>query len=88
MFSIYDRVSEIYDTPVFMLNKVQAERWFFTLCQKAEGRFEYYKDDMELHYLGKFDLVKGSFESVVETMKTGKQIILRKEGDDENSNGS
>lgn len=55
-YSIYDTKAEVYDTPVFFLNEVTAKRWFYTLVQKGEGRFEFFTDEMELVQVCKFNV--------------------------------
>lgn len=90
MFAIYDKKAEIYDTPLFFLKEVQAHRWFYTLVQQAEGRFQHFKDDMELHKIAQFNVTTGKIKDTEpEKIMEGKQIILGKEtGNNENSNGA
>lgn len=74
-YAIYDKKAELYDTPLFFLKEEQAKRWFYTLVQKAEGRFEYFKDDMELHRICKFGVSNGKiFDAQVKVILEGLQI--------------
>ena len=77
MYALYDKKAEMYDTPVFFLKNVQAERWFYTLCKAGEGRFENFQDDMELHKICDFNIVTGKISGEkVELVLEGKQIKL------------
>lgn len=78
-YALYDTKAEIYDTPLFFLKEEQAKRWFYTLVQKKEGRFEYFKDDMELHRILKFNVTNGKvFEvkiiKILDGIQIGKEI--------------
>lgn len=79
MYALYDKKAEVYDTPVFMLNEVTAKRWFYTLVQKGEGRFEFFADEIELHKICKFNVITGKVfeikkEIVLEGLQIGKEI--------------
>lgn len=88
MYALYDSKAEVYDTPVFMLNEVTAKRWFYSLVQKREGRFEYFSEDMELHKITKFNVLNGKlYDDKVKVIMTGKQIGKEK-GKDENGNAT
>ena len=79
-YSLYDTKAEIYDTPVFFLKEAQAERWFQQLCHAGEGRFQLFKNDMELHRIAYFDLEKGNMKQDEPKLITqGKQIKVEKE---------
>ena len=90
MYALYDTKAEIYDTPLFFLKEVQAERWFYTLVQEKQGRFQHFKDDMELHKITKFNVNNGKiFDEKVQVILQGKQIKFDgKETENANSNGS
>lgn len=82
MYALYDKKAEIYDTPLFFLKDVQAQRWFYTLVQQQEGRFEHFKDDMELHKICKFNVNNGKlFDEKVTVVLEGRQIDLGKENE-------
>lgn len=59
--AIYDKKAEVYDTPLFFLKTVGAQRWFYSLVQQGEGRFEHFKNDLELHKIGEFNVTTGKF---------------------------
>lgn len=81
MYALYDKKAEMYDTPLFFLKEVQAERWFYTLVQKKEGRFENFKDDMELHRLCQFSVVNGKvIDAKPVRVLEGIQIKLNENG--------
>lgn len=74
-YALYDTKAEVYDTPVFFLNEVTAKRWFYTLCQKGEGRFEFFTDEMELHKILKFNVLNGKVsDNQIKKIIDGKQI--------------
>ena len=74
MYALYDKKAEMYDTPVFLLSDVHAKRWFYTMVQKKEGRFEYFADEIELHKITKFNVTTGKlFEEKVQIILEGKQ---------------
>lgn len=74
MYALYDRAAEVYDTPVFFLNEATAKRWFYTLNQKGEGRFEYFAKDMELHQIARFNVLTGKVGEMAKIILTGIQI--------------
>lgn len=85
MFALYDKKAEMYDTPLFFLKQIQAERWFYQLAQSREGRFLHFKNDMELHKITKFNVNNGKiFDDKVEVVLQGSQIKLDQKGDVEN----
>ena len=74
-YALYDKKALVYDTPMFFLNEVSAKRWFYTLCQKGEGRFDMFKDDMELHSICSFHVVSGTVKyDKPRIVLEGKQI--------------
>ena len=76
MYALYDTKAEIYDTPIFMLNEATAKRWFYTLCQKGEGRFEYFQNEIKLHRICKFNVITGKlYEIKIKSIMDGKQIM-------------
>lgn len=81
-YAIYDVKAEIYDTPVYFLKEEQAKRWFHQLCMKGEGRFEYFKNEMELHRIHKFNVINGKvFEAQVKKIMDGIQLGKEKENE-------
>lgn len=81
-YAIYDKKAEIYDTPLYFLKDVQAERWFFTLVQQKEGRFQHFKDDMELHKISKFNVNNGKVYDVkIEVILEGKNVTYQQKGE-------
>ena len=89
MFALYDKKAEIYDTPLFFLKQVQAERWFYTLVQQSEGRFNHFKDDMELHKITKFNVNNGKiYDEKIEVIIQGIQINREEIKKDEISNAT
>jgi hypothetical protein len=79
MYALYDKKAQLYDTPVFFLKKVQAERWFFSLCKAGEGRFENFQEDMELHKILEFNIINGNIsKNKIENVMQGTQIKLEK----------
>lgn len=94
MYALYDIKAEVYDTPLFFLNDVTAKRWFYTMVKKGEGRFEHFKDDMELHKIVEFNVTNGhlfnekgdriKYSEHVRIITNGKQI--GKENNNEISN--
>ena len=74
MFALYDTKANVYDTPVFLMNEVHAKRWFFTMIQRGEGKFEYFKDEIELHELATFDVLTGKITAKKTILQEGKQI--------------
>lgn len=87
MYALYDTKAEIYDTPMFMLNEVMAKRWFYSMVQKAEGRFEFYSHEMEIHELGKVNVLNGKvLADKPKVILQGKQIGKeKKENEDSNA---
>jgi hypothetical protein len=87
MFAMYDLKAERYDTPFFSLNNVHAERRFVTACQDPSTMIYRFKNDFQLHYLGVFDILDGTFKIDVEedliTLE-GKDIDNTQEAENKN----
>ena len=76
-YALYDKKAEMYDTPLYFLKDVQAERWFYSMAQEKQGRFQHFKDDLELHKICKFNVNNGKiYENKIEVIIQGKQIQL------------
>lgn len=58
IYSVYDRVTQIYNTPWFAHNHGDARRAFNNAYYKSP-----YADDMQLYYLGEFDEEGGVISS-------------------------
>lgn len=56
MYSIYDRVTGVFDFPVAFVNREDAIRRVAQACSKHP-----FPDDLELYMLGSFDSLVGEF---------------------------
>ena len=84
MYAVYDKVAEVYDTPIFFLTEVHAKRWFMDIVMKGEGRMENHSGDFELHKLIEFNVNNGKmynrngdkiiYESITKVILEGKNI--------------
>ena len=60
IYSVYDKVSEVYTQPLTFKSKGEAERWFRTKI-KNDTMFRDNKSDFELYKIGEFDTLGGFF---------------------------
>lgn len=59
IYTVYDRVTQVYGTPWYAHNHGDARRAFYNGYYKSP-----YADDMQLYYLGEFDEVDGVILSI------------------------
>lgn len=85
LFSVFDKISNIYDTPFFARDDVFAKRRFLMWCNEKESMLGQFHFDFELHRIGQFNTFDGKLEMCIEPIVIieGDQIINneRKEGE-------
>ena len=74
IYAIYDRKGMRYDTPNFMANDLHAKRFFHIIILEKKGAIFHFKDDFEMHKIGKMDVITGQIERDYKVVIEGKQI--------------
>lgn len=54
LYSIFDRLSGVYQSPFTAQNEACAQRYFNSVCEQA-----YTRNDLELYFMGSFDTSNG-----------------------------
>lgn len=69
LYSIKDTLSGQFSQIVPLQNKEIAKRWFRQACQESK-----IKNDLQLFYLGSYDIETGVIESKVEFIIGGSEV--------------
>lgn len=77
MYAFFDKESEMYDTPFFTLDELNAKRHFQLVTQKPGTMLNTFITSFELYYLGEFDKGKGimKLEERPALVMTGNQLV-------------
>lgn len=71
IYSVYDRLAELYGSLTAMTNDKVAVRTFRESCNQVDG-FKQHPKDMELHRIGWFDDESGTFSMDKEILEKGE----------------
>lgn len=69
-YAIYDRVAEMYGPLNEMPNDNVAKRSFLEACKMADG-YKQHPQDMEIHRIGSFEDITGTFTPDKEIIEKG-----------------
>lgn len=70
IYSTYDRVAELYSGLNTFTNDNVAKRTFLEACETVDG-YKQHPTDMEIHRIGYFDDITGTFEPDKEIIEKG-----------------
>ena len=74
LYAIWDKKSEIYDNPFFAISDVYAKRRYLLMMDQEQSPLLKWKDDFELHLVGKFNNFTGKTEDAQELTIQGSAI--------------
>lgn len=80
IFSVRDRATDSFGTPMFLMSRGQAVRSFTDEVNRAAADNQLYQhpDDFDLYYLGEYVTSDGSFRTVApEMILIGKSAAIR-----------
>jgi len=79
VFSIYDKATEAFNSPFFMLTKSEALRAFQNMARDEDTQISKNPLDFNLYMLGTFDNISGGFTCNLEDLGSA---ALRKQGEE------
>lgn len=78
VFSIRDAKGELFHQPFFKVTHGEAERDFLAACKDPKTQLNQFPEDFDLYYLGTFDNVKGTFDSLPTPQHVTKAIFANR----------
>jgi len=61
LFSVFDKASMFYNSPIVCTHKNQALRIFESAFRAKDSDFQKYPNDYDLYYMGDYDEITGTF---------------------------
>lgn len=78
VFSIRDAKAEIFNPPFYKRTHGEAERDFRSLTTDPKSNVSMYPEDYDLYFIGEYDDVKGTFQSLETPQHILKAVLANK----------